>query len=88
MSALIVLAVVGTLAVLAVAVLAVVILGIHSESRHQEMTIRAQRPLAVMVRRLLGVYVGKPADTDADDKREECLTGNSTDWWNKGGWDR
>ena len=41
-----------------------------------------------MVRRLLGVYVGKPADTDADDDREECLTGNSTDWWNKGGWDR
>ena len=37
------------------------------------------------VRRLLGVYVGKPADTDAEDNREECLTGNSTDWWTKGG---
>ncbi len=52
------------------------------------MTTRAQDPLAVMVRRLLGVYVGKPADTDAEDNREECLTGNSTDWWNKGGRDR
>jgi len=50
------------------------------------MSTRAQRPLAVVVRRLLGVYVGKPANADHD--REECLTGNSTDWWNKGGWDR
>jgi hypothetical protein len=41
-----------------------------------------------MVRRLLGVHVARPADADADDNREECLTGNSTDWWDKGGWDR
>jgi hypothetical protein len=40
-----------------------------------------------MVRRLLGVYVGKPTDTVTDD-REECLTGQSTDWWNKGGGNR
>jgi len=38
-----------------------------------------------MVRRLLGVYVGKPTDTITHDDREECLTGQSTDWWNKGG---
>jgi Tfp pilus assembly protein FimT len=83
-----VLALVSALAVFAVVVFVAVVVGIHSESHHQEMATRAQRPLAVMVRRLLGVYVGKPADADADDIREECLTGNSTDWWNKGGWDR
>ena len=43
---------------------------------------------ALIVRRLLGVYVAKPADTDRNENREECLTGNSIDWWNKGGWDR
>jgi hypothetical protein len=88
MSPLIVLALVFALAVFAVLVLVAVILGIHSEPRYQEMTTKAQRPLTAVVRRLLGVYVSKPADADAVDNREECLTGNSTDWWNKGGWDR
>lgn len=88
MSTLIVLALITALGAFVVVVFMAVVIGIHSESHHREMTTRAQRPLAVMVRRLLGVYVGKPADTDASDDREECLTGNSTDWWNKGGWDR
>jgi len=86
MSTMIVLALVLALTLFAVVVFVAVVLGIHSESRYQEMPTKAQRPLAVMVRRLLGVYVGKPANADHD--REECLTGNSTDWWNKGGWDR
>ena len=88
MSPLTVLALVLALAVLAMVMFVAVVLGIHSESRYREMTTRTPRPLAVMVRRLLGVYVGKPADTDAEDNREECLTGNSTDWWTKGGLDR
>jgi hypothetical protein len=87
MSPLTVLALVFALAVFAVVVFVAVIVGIHSESNHREMTTRAQRPLTAVVRRLLGVYVGKPTDVDTDD-REECLTGQSTDRWNKGGWDR
>ena len=82
MLTLIVLALVLTLAVIAVAVLIAVIVGIHSEP-HFQMTAKAQRPLAAKVRRLLGVYVAKPTGSEADD-REECLTGPSTDWWNKG----
>jgi hypothetical protein len=87
MSSTIVLALTFVLIVLAVVVFVAVVVGIHSEPNHQ-MTTTAKRPLAAMVRRMLGVYVGKPAETDADDLREECLTGQSTDWWNKGGWDR
>ena len=64
-----------------------VVVAIHSEP-HQQMATRAQRPLAAMVRRLLGVYVSKPADAATGDDREECLTGQSADWWNKGGWGR
>jgi hypothetical protein len=85
MSPLIVLVLVTALAILAVLMFVAVVLGIRSESGYREMSIRAQRPLAVMVRRLLGVYVGKPADADSEDNREECLTGSSTDWWTKGG---
>jgi hypothetical protein len=84
MSPLTVLVLVSALAILTVLMFVAVVLGIRSESGYREMSTRAQRPLAVVVRRLLGVYVGKPADTDADN-REECLTGNSTDWWTKGG---
>ena len=88
MSPLTVLVLVSALAILAVVLFVAVVLGIRSESGYREMSTRAERPLAVMVRRLLGVYVGKPDDTDADDDREECLTGSSTDWWTKGGRNR
>jgi len=81
-------ALIFAVAFLAVVGFVAVVVGIHSEPRHQEMTTQPQGPLAAMVRRLLGVYVGKPTDADADDDREECLTGQSTDWWNTGGWDR
>ena len=77
---------VGT--VLAVVILVTVIVGIHSEAPYQ-MSTGPQGPLSAIVRRLLGVYVSKPADTDtADDDREDCLTGNgnATDWWNNGRW--
>jgi hypothetical protein len=87
MFATIVLALIFLLIVVAVVVFVAVVVGIRSEPRYQ-MTTRAQRPLAAMVRRMLGVYVARPADDDADEDREECLTGQSTDWWNKGGWDR
>jgi hypothetical protein len=85
MSPLTVLVLVTALAILAVLMFVAVVLGIRSESGYREMSTRAQRPLAMMVRGLLGVYVGKPANTDAEDNRDECLTGNSTDWWTKGG---
>jgi hypothetical protein len=85
MSPITVLVLVFALAAVAVVVFVAVVVGIHSEPRRQ-MTIKPHGPLAAMVRRLLGVYVGKPADANADaDDREECLTGPSTDWWNKGG---
>ena len=82
--AIIVLALVLTFAVLAVVIFVAVVVGIHSEVPYQ-MSTTPRGPLAAVVRRLLGVYVGKPTSTDAaDDDREECLTGNSTDWWNNG----
>jgi Tfp pilus assembly protein FimT len=87
MSPIVVLALVFILTVFAVAVFVAVVVAIRSEA-HDEMATKAQGPLTAMVRRLLGVYVGRPADTDVNDDREECLTGNSTDWWNNGGWDR
>jgi hypothetical protein len=83
MSMVIVLTLILMAVVFAVLVFVAVVIGIHSEPRDQ-MTTRAQRPLAAMVRRLLGVYVSKPIDVDTDN-REECLTGQSTDWWNNGG---
>ena len=82
--AIIVLALVLAVAVLAVVIFIAVVVGIHSEAPYQ-MSTTPRGPLAAVVRRLLGVYVGKPANKDANDNREECLTGNSTDWWNKGG---
>jgi len=64
-----------------------VVMGIRSE-QHYRMSARPQGLLDALVRRLLGVYVGTPADAKDRDDREECLTGQSPDWWNKGGWDR
>ena len=81
---LVVLGLAFVLAVFGAIVFVAVVVSIHSEP-HRQMTVRANGPLAVLVRRLLGVYVAKPANTDADDNQEECLTGSSTDWWNKGG---
>jgi hypothetical protein len=85
MSPLTVLVLVSALAILTVLMFVAVVLGIRSESGYRELSTRAQRPLAVVVRRRLGGYVDKQADTDAEDNREECLTGNSTNWWTKGG---
>jgi hypothetical protein len=86
MSALLILilALVAGLAVLVLAAFVAVVIGIHSEPRRQIAT-RAQGPLAVLVRRLLGVYVGRPTGTAPEDNREDCLTGSSADWWNKDG---
>ena len=85
MLAIIVLALVSALAVLAGIVFVAVVAAIHSEPRHR-MSTKALGPLTAMVRRLLGVYVRESAEEGARGDREECLTGNSTDWWNKGGW--
>jgi hypothetical protein len=87
MLAIIVLAVVAALTVLGTVVLVAVAVAIHSEP-HNQMATKAHRPLAAIVRRMLGVYVSKPADAADNDNREECLTGQSTDWWNKPGGDR
>lgn len=87
MAPFIVLALVFALAGFAVVVFVAVVVGIHSERHYREMTVKPQGPVGAMVRRLLGVYVRKPANTVTDD-REECLTGQSTDWWNKGGGNR
>ena len=87
MSAILVLALVFALAAFAAVVFVAVVVAIRSEP-HYRMVTKAQRPLAAMVRRLLGVYVGRSADAEDRDDREECLTGQSADWWNKGGWDR
>jgi NADH:ubiquinone oxidoreductase subunit 6 (subunit J) len=87
MAPFIVLALVFALAVFALVVFVAVVVGIQSERHHREMTTKPQGPVGAMVRRLLGVYVGKPADT-VSDEREECLAGQSTDWWNKGGGNR
>ena len=83
MLAIIVLAVVAALAVLGMVVLVAVVVAIHSEPRYR-MATKAHGPLTAMVRRLLGVYVSKPADPSANDNREECLTGQSADWWHNG----
>ena len=87
MSPIMVLTLVSGLAVAAVMVLVMVVMGIRSERRYR-MSTRPQGLLDALVRRLLGVYVGRPADAEDRDDREECLTGQSADWWNKGGWDR
>jgi hypothetical protein len=83
MSPFMVLTLVSGLAVAAATALAMVVMGIRSE-RSYRMSARPQGLLDALVRRLLGVYVGKSADTDTDDDREECLAGNSTDWWDNG----
>jgi hypothetical protein len=88
MAPFIVLALVFALTVFAVVVFVAVVVGIHSERHYREMTAKPQGPVGAMVRRLLGVYVGKPTDTVPDDHREDCLTGQSPDWWNKGGGNR
>lgn len=82
--AVIVLALVFAVAVLAVVIFVAVVVGIRSEAPYR-MSARPRGLHAAMVRRLLGVYVGNPAETGTDDHPEECLTGQSTDWWNKGG---
>ena len=87
MSPFIALALVSGLVGAAVTMFVIVVTGIRSE-RHYRMSTRPQGLLDALVRRLLGVYVGRSADAEDTDDREECLTGQSADWWNKGGWDR
>lgn len=87
MSVTIVLALVSALTVFALIIFVAVVVGIRSEPRNQ-MTTQAHRPLAAVVRRLLGVYVSKTTDANAADDREDCLTGNSASRRDKGGWDR
>jgi hypothetical protein len=87
MSPLIALTLVSGLTVAAVMVFVLVVMGIRSEQGYR-MSARPQGLLDALVRRLLRVYVGKPADAEDRDDREECLTGQSADWWNRDGWDR
>ena len=85
MSPFMVLTLVSGLAAAAVTVLAMVVIGIRAE-RSYRMSTRPQGLLDALVRRLLGVYVGRSADAEDRDDREECLAGNSTDWWDNGRW--
>jgi hypothetical protein len=80
-----VIALVVTLAVIAVFLFVAVVVGIHLEPPHQELSGRAEGPLAAIARRMLGVYVGKPTSAMADQDREECLAGHSTEWRNADG---
>ena len=64
MSVTIVLALVSALAVFALIIFVAVVVGIRSEP-HNQMTTQAHRPLAAVVRRLLGVYVSKTTDANA-----------------------
>jgi hypothetical protein len=73
------------LAALAAVVLVAVVVGIHQEPSYRELGSRPSGLAAAMVRRLLGVYVQKPADHKAHEDREECLAGYPVDWWNEDG---
>jgi hypothetical protein len=55
--------------------LAVVVAAIRSESPYQRLSTRAPNGLGAVVRRLLGVHVRRPADSDAS--REACLAGHA-----------
>ena len=78
-----VIALVFALAAIAAVLFVAVVVGIHREPSYRELSSRPSGPAVAMVRRLLGVYVQKPADSDED--REECLTGHSVDRWNEDG---
>jgi hypothetical protein len=87
MSVTIFFALVSALAIFALIIFVAIVVGIRSEPRNQ-MTAQAHRPLAAIVRRLLGVYVSKTTEANAADNREDCLTGNAASRRTKGGWDR
>lgn len=72
---------------LAVGLFVAVVIGIHLEPRYG-MATKARNPLSALARRVLGIHVIRPDDSHSDDHREECLTGQSTDWWNTGGGDQ
>jgi hypothetical protein len=55
--------------------LAVVVAGIRSEPPHEGLSSRAPNPLSAMVRRMLGVHVRRPGDTNTS--REVCLAGHA-----------
>ena len=55
--------------------LAAVIAAIQIERRDERLSTQASSPLSAMVRRLLGVYVRRPADPD--DSRPACLVGHA-----------
>ena len=70
-----VIALIFAVIVLALILFAVVVAGIKTEPPHEELSSRVPCLIAVITRRLLGVYVGKPADAD---DREVCLAGHGT----------
>jgi hypothetical protein len=56
--------------------LAAVIAGIRSERPSERLSIRAPGPFTATIRRLLGVQVRRPGDTDPS--RGACLAGHAT----------
>lgn len=83
-----VIALVIALAALATLLLVAVVVGIRSEPTQQELSSEAAGPVTGIVRRILGVYVGKPTKSATNEDREECLAGYSADWWNTDGGSR
>lgn len=55
--------------------LVIVVAAIRSEPADERLCSRAPDPVSAIVRRLLGVYVRRPADTDAP--HEACLAGHA-----------
>jgi hypothetical protein len=67
--------VVFVVVVLVLVLLSVVVIAIRQEPRDAEMSDVAPSLIAVMVRRLLGVYLRRPAPpADVTDRREEWLS--------------
>jgi hypothetical protein len=60
---------VPTMIILVLVLLAVVVAGIKTEPSDEELSSKSPSLIAAVTRRLLGVYVSKPADDD----REVCL---------------
>jgi hypothetical protein len=80
-----VMALVFALAAIAAVMFVAVVVSIHREPSYRELTSQPSGPVVAIVRRLLGVYVQRSADAEANESREECLTGHSVDWWTEDG---
>jgi len=70
-----VIALVTAVAVLVLLLFVLVVAGIHAEPPQEELRSHTTNPIAAMTRRLLGVYMRKPADSSPP--RADCLAGHA-----------